>query len=337
MTRKKHQHRGTEHRERQYVQPLYVDGLRVSDAMPVEFIANLLLKKYNTPENVSRYRPYLHKIFKKKNLNTIMAHVFILYGEKVKHAQKDAEQIIEDPRIVDLPVKGVRDFAGQNCFIVQYSPEEGVQPYDWFVPIPEGVDGTATRSIPCIFHDHSLTVDKTELISTFYEEKAIYFFSVTNVQPAKKGRYRVTLKGRFGDKYRATCIAAPPIGRNVRARVDHIARMPAFSLELSILLDEHLTTKKETGYISTPRKAVSVTPQDYKIRKLQSEVEGYSKHKCGKPFTCNCCGMSFLANEGWRVELKEIYLCNACARRIYVPGKRGNRHFYITTPMGNKR
>lgn len=68
-----------------------------------------------------------------------------------------------------------------------------------------------------------------------------------------------------------------------------------------------------------------------------SEVQDLGKHRCGKPFKCSCCGRNFPAYAGWRVELKELYFCNACASQIYMPKERGNHHFYITTPMGNKR
>lgn len=68
-----------------------------------------------------------------------------------------------------------------------------------------------------------------------------------------------------------------------------------------------------------------------------AEVGELGRHKCGKPFTCSCCKKRFPANAGWRVDLKEIYFCNACAKNIYEPQGRGNHHFIIYTPMGNKR
>ncbi len=68
-----------------------------------------------------------------------------------------------------------------------------------------------------------------------------------------------------------------------------------------------------------------------------SDVQGLGRHKSGRPFICNCCGKSFPAGAGWRVDLRDIYFCNSCAKRIYVGEGRGNRHFIISTPMGNKR
>lgn len=67
------------------------------------------------------------------------------------------------------------------------------------------------------------------------------------------------------------------------------------------------------------------------------EVIDLGKHKCGKPFTCSCCGKDFLANQGVRVDFKDIYFCNACKKLIYEPSGRGWAGRIISTPMGNKR
>ena len=91
--------------------------------------------------------------------------------------------------------------------------------------------------------------------------------------------------------------------------------------------------------LDTPR-IIQNEENEYYIKgpnKWYGEVQELGKHKCGKPFTCSCCGRDFPANAGWRVDLKEIYFCNACAKKIYEPIGRGNRHFIISTPMGNKR
>lgn len=68
-----------------------------------------------------------------------------------------------------------------------------------------------------------------------------------------------------------------------------------------------------------------------------AKVDGYGKHRCGKAFTCNCCGRHFPKLSGWRVELKDLYFCDSCAASIFKPAGRGNHHVYIPTPMGNKR
>ncbi len=107
----------------------------------------------------------------------------------------------------------------------------------------------------------------------------------------------------------------------------------------------HKPVGKITGsylVLSEPRKIVSEritvsVPYVKSPGRWSAEVQGLGKHKCGKAFTCSCCGRSFPANAGVRVDLKEIYFCNSCAREIYEPVGRGNHHIFISTPMGNKR
>ena len=106
---------------------------------------------------------------------------------------------------------------------------------------------------------------------------------------------------------------------------------------------EHDSLMGQYALLSEPRKltvdsiTVRYAGRSKSPSQWASEVQGLGKHKCGKPFKCSCCGQQFPMNAGYRVDLKDIYFCNACAREIYEPGKRGNSHFFISTPMGNKR
>ena len=106
---------------------------------------------------------------------------------------------------------------------------------------------------------------------------------------------------------------------------------------------EHDSLTGQYALLKEPRKltveSITVRYSDYSTPPSQwaREVQGLGRHKCGKPFKCSCCGQLFPMNAGFRVDLKDIYFCNACARKIYEPGKRGNKRFFISTPMGNKR
>ena len=100
------------------------------------------------------------------------------------------------------------------------------------------------------------------------------------------------------------------------------------------------TTGKGSLILTSPRIVNKEKDDVYYIRspyRWHSEVQDLGRHKCGKPFTCSCCGRDFPANAGVRVDFKEIYFCNSCARKVYEPVGRGNRHVVILTPMGNKR
>jgi hypothetical protein len=105
-----------------------------------------------------------------------------------------------------------------------------------------------------------------------------------------------------------------------------------------------ITTKylvlSEPSKVSEVERKPTVTYSDSSVPPVVrgfSSVQGLGRHKSGRPFTCSCCGKSFPGHAGWRVDLRDIYFCNSCARKIYEEKGRGNRHFIISTPMGNKR
>lgn len=106
---------------------------------------------------------------------------------------------------------------------------------------------------------------------------------------------------------------------------------------------EHDSLIGQYALLSEPRKIASESTSVWYFGHSKTpsqwarEVQGLGKHKCGKPFKCSCCGHQFPMNSGFRIDFKDIYFCNACARDIFEPGKRGNSRFFIPTPMGNKR
>ena len=69
------------------------------------------------------------------------------------------------------------------------------------------------------------------------------------------------------------------------------------------------------------------------------EVHNESYHRCGKAFTCSCCGKPCKAGQGYRVDLKEIYFCTECKREIFKPEHPGDCRYMkiVYTNMGHKR
>lgn len=172
-----------------------------------------------------------------------------------------------------------------------------------------------------------------KLVSTIirsekYEKQERYNFTVTSecdmlgnqiVVDKHGAKHLLTgTKTRYseGDKVRCTVkgFGVKPVG-SITGQYLVLSEPRRFNSELVTV---------RVPYVKTPEK-------------WYSEVQYFDKHKCGKPFTCNCCKRSFPANAGWRVDLKDIYFCNACARKIYEPKGRGSHKFIIYTPMGNKR
>ena len=120
-------------------------------------------------------------------------------------------------------------------------------------------------------------------------------------------------------------------GDKVRCTVRGVGKKPIGTIT------GHYLVLSEPRLVRTETISVSYSMIDKNLIRGFSDVQGLGRHKCGKPFVCNCCGKSFPANAGWRVDLRDIYFCNSCAKKVYDSPGRGNRHFIISTPMGNKR
>ena len=165
---------------------------------------------------------------------------------------------------------------------------------------------------------------KLQALQAKYEKGERYAFVVTG-RIDNKG-YTI-VRDSFGDEHSLVCDTLYKAGDEVKCTVSSFSSTVGESIA-----DCHLV-------LISPR----IVKQEEPIRYLKSpdkwygEVQDLGKHKCGKPFKCSCCGRDYPANAGWRVDLKDIYFCNACARKIYEPKGRGSRHFIISTPMGNKR
>lgn len=160
-----------------------------------------------------------------------------------------------------------------------------------------------------------------------------YIFIATDERDAHG--YQI-MKDEFGRRH--LLIGTPTryeCGIKVRCTVIGFGRKHVASITT-----KYLVLSEPRKVVETERKTTTTT---YSLSTIPpvvrgfSSVQGLGRHKCGKPFVCSCCGKSFPANAGWRVDLKDIYFCNSCARKIYSEEGRGNRHFIISTPMGNKR
>lgn len=172
-------------------------------------------------------------------------------------------------------------------------------------------------------------VSKYNAISDGYKKGERYTFSATGEKDAFGGQI---LRGELGGLHLLQKSSVQyECGDKVRCTVKGFSNHEHVPLKgLYAILSEARKITVES--ITVRYSAGSKTPSQW-----AREVQGLGRHKCGKAFKCSCCGRQFPMNAGYRVDLKDIYFCNACARRIYEPGKRGNSHFYITTPMGNKR
>ena len=165
-----------------------------------------------------------------------------------------------------------------------------------------------------------------------YHKRERYIFIATDERDAYGNQI---MKDECGKKHLLTGTEMRyENGTKVKCTVVGFGKKPVASITTRYLVLSEPRKVCERKKIPTITYSFSHTPP---VVRGFSFVQGLGRHRAGRPFTCSCCGKSFPGKAGWRVDLRDIYFCNSCARKIYVEEERGNRHFIISTPMGNKR
>ena len=173
----------------------------------------------------------------------------------------------------------------------------GVEPYEWHVPVVDSLY-ESLEEIPCVYHQHILLFDDKD----------------PGLKMIKRQPVRLGTKRTFTAVKRTTAPKIVSTGSSV-------SKMKSIS-----------SINQKPNPAPLPMPFYRKSPEQW-----HAEVGSDAKHKCGKPFVCNCCGGNFSKNQGYRVNFKEIYFCFECSKKIYKPSHRGWRGTIISIPMGNKR
>ncbi|MGM9780702.1 MAG: hypothetical protein ACI3Y7_02495, partial [Candidatus Cryptobacteroides sp.] len=72
------------------------------------------------------------------------------------------------------------------------------------------------------------------------------------------------------------------------------------------------------------------------IAKWSNEVKDLGRHICRQKSVCSCCGNSFGSGKGYRIELRDLYFCSKCMKKIIEPSGRGYINI-VYTNMGHKK
>ena len=154
-----------------------------------------------------------------------------------------------------------------------------------------------------------------------------YQYVITDVEDSKGHQF---VEDSYGIKHKLTGTKTRYLpGENVRCTVILISReQSAITKDYFLVLSHPRVVGQRENVV---RKYVKSPAQWY------SEVQGLDKHQSGRPFTCGCCGQDFPGRMGYRVDLKDVYFCKSCARKIFEPKERKTEPVLIYTPMGNKR
>lgn len=73
-----------------------------------------------------------------------------------------------------------------------------------------------------------------------------------------------------------------------------------------------------------------------KAVEIFENMKSYGYHKCGKQFTCSCCGLTFTAGNGYRADGVELYLCDSCKGGMSGRERKSQSVYAILTPMGGQ-
>ncbi len=176
--------------------------------------------------------------------------------------------------------------------------------------------------------------EKLRVLKTRFKENTRYAFVVTEKQ---KGIVWGRVKDEYGWEH--------PVNLPKRFEVGDCITCNVYGFFTKITEDGDVVVNLR---LEDPRKLpANLTPEEYEpegpIQFIKApevwarEVDGLGKHICGKPFTCSCCGRDFPARKGYRIDLKDIYFCMDCKRKVFPPSGKGWRGRIISTPMGNKR
>lgn len=178
-------------------------------------------------------------------------------------------------------------------------------------------------------------------ISSRFSVGESYSFKVFS--SSRKGTKVLTdLEDRNHDHHKVFTKSVYPVGKEVRCEVNSIdsSQPIGWQLELSvprlIVREVAPAVEPSTVYEHKEEKADTQPVHIKSPGKWFREVEGLGYHKCGKAFTCNCCGRSFNAGQGYRIDLREIYFCTECKKEIFKPSGRGYMSI-VYTNMGHKR
>lgn len=174
--------------------------------------------------------------------------------------------------------------------------------------------------------NHQSTPLGYNVLGRYYKVGSRYPFTVTSMNDYQGHQI---VRDNYGYQHPMPQSSSYTVGDEIRCTVaGYSSDRNRFTQQYYLLLEAPRVSRKmeddDVEYVKRPEK-------------WTGEVESLGKHKCGKSFTCSCCGGDFGPNQGYRVDFKEIYFCNACARKVYQPKTRGNHHVFIPTPMGNKR
>ena len=195
------------------------------------------------------------------------------------------------------------------------------------------------NKISCVLIGDEITIDEYWWYKTFrlFEVESEYVFKVIRSRSHQGGREYV-LADRFGQEQLLVTGKKFENGDSIICQIRAFQRKYKHLNSLA-LMNPRLYKAQKVKKASKPKAyliPVSSYPNGKRPEAWFREVDGLGKHTATSPFRCSCCGRSFSARQGCKIEFRDIYFCKACADQIFKKSDNGYVHI-VYTPMGNKR
>ena len=193
--------------------------------------------------------------------------------------------------------------------------------------------------ISCVLVGDEVTIDEYWWYKTFklFEVGSEYVFKVIRSRP-HLGGHEYVLTDRFGREQLLVSGKKFEDGDSIVCQIRAFQRKYKHLNSLALMKPRVYKTQK-VNKDSKPKAYLTPATSYLNGKRPEAwfrEVDGLGKHTATSPFKCSCCGRSFSARQGCKIEFREIYFCKACADQIFKKSDNGYLRI-VYTPMGNKR
>ena len=198
---------------------------------------------------------------------------------------------------------------------------------------------TVPEKISCVMIGDDIFIDEYWWYKNakLYEIGSNYIFKVIRSKPYGKSREYI-LEDRLGHEQSVVSSQKFEDGDSVVCQIRGFSKKYKH-LNSLLLTDPRLFEDPKVKEVRKSREYMTPAthyPNGKRPEAWYREVEGLGKHTATSPFKCSCCGRSFYARQGCKIEFREIYFCKACADQIFKKSDNGYLRI-VYTPMGNKR
>lgn len=183
--------------------------------------------------------------------------------------------------------------------------------------------------IGCVICEKEIDLDEYWAYKQFFTIGNYYAFTVEDCRQCNNKSFQYTLLDRFDREQHIQTDVEVAVGKKVKCKINgfrktYLHKSCLDLADLTVIIDKTKDVEEYEHYVSK-------TPSQW-----YGEVKDLGRHITRQSFTCNCCGGAFGPSKGYRIELRDLYFCNKCMKKIIEPTGNGYINI-IYTNMGHKR